>query len=92
MVGAPFRTMVAPTSVANFYGACYGIALYFGDAVPGQARKFPDVRGEYQGCLAGADRIEVASEGIEGVGVDDCGASQVAHEAADEFDGFPMGS
>ena len=76
----------------EFQSACYGVALYFGDAVPGQARKFPDVRGEYQGCFAGADRIEVSGEGVEGVGVNDCGTNAVAHEAADEFDGFSMGA
>ena len=76
----------------EFQGACYGVALYFGDAAPGQACKFSDVRGEYQRCFAGADRIEVAGEGVECVGVDDCGATQVSHEAADEFDGFSMGA
>ena len=76
----------------EFYGACYGVALYFGDAVPGQARKFPDVWGEHQGCLAGADRIEVAGECVECVGVNDGGTSQVTHEAADEFGGFSMGA
>ena len=77
---------------SEFQGQSYGVALYFGDATSGQARKLPDVRGEYQGCFAVADRIEVASEGVECVGVDDCGTNAVAHEAADEFDGFSMGA
>ena len=76
----------------KFQSQCNRVALYFGDAAPGQARKFPDMWGEYQGCFAGADCIQVAGEGVECVGVNDCGATQVAHEAADECDCFSMGA
>ena len=92
MVGAPFRTVVAPTQEANFRARAMGSRCISAMLHSVRRANSPmcgvSTRGVSQARIASRSPARALSASASMT----AGRSQVAYEAADEFDGFPMGA